>query len=192
MTKPYRREEPDSRTVWEKKHAECSQALAHAYGQKDDVKIQRARDMIDALGPKPAARKKNYDSLIPSEHEDQGFMFSWWDKQGPLWGYPKNALFAIPNSQILMAEAGNKYAVMAYLRAEGFRDGMLDTMLAIPMGGYHGLFLELKKVTGGTVSPEQASNVQMFRELGYAACVRAGAELAINTIKIYLGKMEAT
>ena len=55
--------------------------------------------------------------------------------------------------------------------------------------GYHwsGLFIELKRETGGVVSKEQKYLHLLLREQGYAVVVCRGANQAINAIKNYLG-----
>ena len=69
-----------------------------------------------------------------------------------------------------------------------------DLFLAVAMAthesgmwGFHGLFLELKRLKGGTVSPEQKAMHQALREQGYRVEVCRGADAAIATIKDYLG-----
>jgi hypothetical protein len=50
-----------------------------------------------------------------------------------------------------------------------------------------GLFIELKRVKGGTVSAEQAIMIGDLQSLGYKAIMCRGADEAIQTIKTYLG-----
>ena len=50
-----------------------------------------------------------------------------------------------------------------------------------------GLFIELKRLKGGTVSPEQKAMHQALREQGYRVEVCRGSEAAIKCIKDYLG-----
>ena len=50
-----------------------------------------------------------------------------------------------------------------------------------------GLFIELKRLKGGTVSPEQKAMHQALREQGYRVEVCRGSEAAIKCISEYLG-----
>jgi hypothetical protein len=146
--------------------------------------------MNNVADAKPRAPRQA--STIPSEHEEQKAVVAWWGLQGKAWGYPRNALFAIPNAQALIKFADNPNAFLTYLKVEGMRDGMLDLMLAVPANGRHGLFIEMKRSKGGVVSDEQSANVEMFTRLGYDASVRHGAEAGIAAIKTYLGRANET
>jgi hypothetical protein len=54
-------------------------------------------------------------------------------------------------------------------------------------GFWPGLFIELKRRKGGTVSPEQRAMHERLRCQGYRVEVCRGADEAIGTIKAYLG-----
>ena len=58
--------------------------------------------------------------------------------------YPELALlYAIPNG-------GNRNIVTATkLKAEGVKAGVPDLCLPVPRGGYHGMYLEMKKIAAG-------------------------------------------
>ena len=51
----------------------------------------------------------------------------------------------------------------------------------------HGLLIELKRLTGGTVSPEQKAMHELLRAQGYRVEVCRGADAAIKCISEYLG-----
>jgi hypothetical protein len=142
------------------------------------------------IPPAPIKRRQSVPSDFLTEHQEQVAVIEWWGLQGPVWGFPRKALFAIPNGQILMAHADNKQAVMGYLRAEGFRDGIPDLMLAVPFGGFHGLFIELKraKPAPSSISEDQVEYAAMLHELGYASGIHHGSASAISAIRHYLGR----
>lgn len=162
-------------------------ALANAMYQA--TAPDHKRDLLPpVVVPKLVKRRQSVPSNELTEHQEQVAVIEWWGLQGKLWGFPRKALFAIPNGQILMAHADNPQAVMGYLRTEGFRDGIPDLMLAIPRGAWHGLFIEMKRTRGGVVSSDQTEYILMFNGLGYAAGVHHGAASAISAIRHYLGK----
>ena len=69
-------------------------------------------------------------------------------------------------------------------------NGWPDMFLAVPQRypvPYHGLFIELKRRSGGVVSDEQKYMHQLLREQGYRVEVAKGADAAIKCIKEYLG-----
>lgn len=114
---------------------------------------------------------------IPTEHDEQKAVVRWFDLQYPAL---RGRLAAVPNG-------GQRHiAVAAKLKAEGVRKGFPDMMLLKPAGGYFGLFIELKRVKGGSVSPEQADWLDWLSQQGFMATVCKGAEEARETIKSYL------
>jgi VRR-NUC domain. len=58
--------------------------------------------------------------------------------------------------------------------------------LPVPRDGFHGLYLELKKVRGGRVSPEQRDFLAFVREQGYRAEVCKGWQEAWGVLSDYL------
>jgi hypothetical protein len=153
------------------------------YGDRREAK-GLAKPEIKELKPK----RKWTKSEGPSEHDEQVKVVHWWWQQGRAWGFPVNALFAVPNAQALIKFANNPNAFLVYLQKEGMRKGALDLILAIPAGKFHGMFLEMKKETGGVVSEEQQNFVGMLQDHGYSAGVHRGGDAAIAAITAYLGK----
>jgi hypothetical protein len=72
-------------------------------------------------------------------------------------------------------------------KKQGMRKGYPDIFFPIPNLGYHGLFIELKKVKGGSISKEQKVWLKKLTDQGYLAVVEKGYINAINRIKEYLG-----
>ena len=95
-------------------------------------------------------------------------------------------LYAIPN--------GGKRAIKTAiaLKAQGVKSGVPDMCLPVARGGYHGLYIELKRQKGGTVSETQKSWITALTEQGYKAVVCKGADEAIGTIKEYLWEHTST
>lgn len=89
-------------------------------------------------------------------------------------------LFAIPNG-------GQRNAIVgAKLKATGVKKGVPDLLLPIPNKTHHGLFIELKRVKGGNVSPEQKTWLAKLSEQGYMAVVCKGFDEAKKVIEQYL------
>lgn len=93
-----------------------------------------------------------------------------WCKQFE-WG---QFLFHIPNER------------QQRMMALGVRPGVPDLMLPIPMQGYHGLFIELKK-PGGKVSEYQKKWNAALNEAGYLAVYCYGWEDAADVLVRYMG-----
>ena len=75
----------------------------------------------------------------------------------------------------------------ARLKAEGVSPGVPDLMLLYPCGGFHGLFIELKRKRGGQVSQEQHVWIDYLNSVGFLALVCKGEEEARLAILRYLG-----
>lgn len=120
---------------------------------------------------------------IPTEHDEQVALFQWADlAKGE---YPELALlFAIPNG-------GKRHIVTAMrLKDEGVKPGVPDVCLPVARGGYHGLFIEMKR-TGGRVSPEQQKWLSALRKQRYQTHLCYDWGTAKDYILLYLmGKGE--
>lgn len=74
----------------------------------------------------------------------------------------------------------------AALKAEGVRSGPPDYWFPIPRGGFAGLVIELKRVRGGRVEPEQREWLDMLEGNGWRAEVCRGWEQAWAVLRDYL------
>jgi len=114
--------------------------------------------------------------IIATEHEEQKAFIEYCNLQGGDW----LRFYAIPNG-------GDRHpAVAAKLKAEGVRKGVLDLCLPVARGGYHGLYIEMKRRKGGKLSDDQANEQVKLRQAGYCAEVAKGWEEAVNITKDYL------
>jgi hypothetical protein len=94
--------------------------------------------------------------------------------------YPEIALLhAIPNGDWRGPSVAQK------LKAEGVKRGIPDLCLPVPRGGYHGLYIELKKGRG-VVSPEQWAVMRELDSHGYLVRIFNDAHHALFFIRQYL------
>lgn len=69
----------------------------------------------------------------------------------------------------------------------GVMAGVSDIFVAIPAGGFHGLFIELKSPPNKwRVTPEQRTFIARMNESGYLAVVCVGWDLARERVISYL------
>ena len=115
--------------------------------------------------------------LIPTESQEQCAVIKWVDSQPLICG----RLMSIPNG------ANKSPASAAKFKREGLRPGVPDLFLPIAQQGFHGLWIELKRSKGGTVSLAQRDWTIFLRSRDYAAYICEGADEAILTIKRYMG-----
>lgn len=88
-------------------------------------------------------------------------------------------LAAVPNG------GARSKIVASKLKREGVSPGYPDLLLDFPAGGYHGLRIELKSMTG-YASREQKGWIERLRANGYRAEVCRGADEAWRVIAEYL------
>ncbi len=75
------------------------------------------------------------------------------------------------------------------LKAQGVKSGVSDYFLAYPLAGYHGLWIELKRVAKARSVVSEAQRIWLgsMKSLGYKAMVAYGAQDASDKINEYLG-----
>lgn len=91
---------------------------------------------------------------------------------------------------LVMASAGGVRTSMSQavkMKSMGYRKGTPDIFVAVPRGGRHGLFLELK-APGGKASPEQIQMIAQLQAQGYAAAVVVGFEQTKAALTAYLSQ----
>lgn len=113
---------------------------------------------------------------IPTEHEEQREVVKWFRrKYGPI------RIFAIPNGGF------RSRATAARLKAEGVSPGVPD--LFVP---FHRLWIEMKRVKGGKLSPEQRNwQKYLVEECGHTWMVCHGAEDAKAQIDAFMESRES-
>lgn len=100
-----------------------------------------------------------------------------WVKQFP-WG---QFLFHIPN------ETTGGQGWITRNSQMGCRKGVPDLMLPIPMHGYHGLFIEMKRL-GGSLESNQKRWLDALNAFGYLAICCKGWEDARDALQRYMEK----
>jgi len=121
----------------------------------------------------------NYKKAI-SEHAEQSLLIQWWRWQCSAYGIHEKLFYAIPNG-------GNRNAITGkVLKSEGVRSGIPDLFLAVARGGFHGLYIEMKKSHGGVLSDTQKEMLLLLKNQGFKTCVCHGFEEARKEILNYL------
>ncbi len=99
---------------------------------------------------------------IPTEHEEQRTFVQWFRRK-----FPDVRIMAIPNG------GARSPSVACRLKAEGVARGVPD--LFIPAWR---VWIEMKRINGGRVSPEQQSWKSYLEREGYTVLICAGCEAA--------------
>ena len=114
-----------------------------------------------------------------SEHIEAVRLIQWRDHNARI--IPElRLLFAIPNG------GKRNIRVAQKLKAEGVRAGVSDYLLPVARQGFHGLFLELKRI-GGRATKEQKDWAPDMSKQGYMAIFCEGADVAKAAVLDYLG-----
>ena len=114
-----------------------------------------------------------------SESQEQQALFRWWRLFQPK-AAPGRVMYAIPNGGRRDAATG------ARLKAEGALAGVPDVFLAAPIPPYSGLYIEMKRKTGGRATPAQKAMLATLESSGYAVAVCYGWRQAAEAIEAYL------
>lgn len=104
---------------------------------------------------------------LPSEHLEQVRLVAWFRKT-----YPDTRIFAVPNGGARTGLQGAK------LKAEGVSPGVPD--LFVPAWG---MWVEMKRSRGGTLSPAQKDWIAYLDDCGYQCIVGRGFEDARRQIE---------
>jgi hypothetical protein len=126
---------------------------------------------------------------IPTEAQEQQAVIRWRDLMVSTGQEPRLALLHGDASGVRVS-----IGTALKVKKAGAVKGWPDLTLAVPVysdmlgySGYHGLFIELKRIKNSAVSPEQRRLHELLRDQGYSVHVCKGADAAIRVIKAYLG-----
>jgi len=150
------------------------------------LRTQAERQLSPATPPEPQRpAPKKVGRRRDDEHNEQVVFFNrirTLALNDPRFAVAADRTYAIPNG------GGRSKAQAGRLRAEGVRPGVLDIFCSFPGGGHHGLYIEMKSLTGYP-SREQRAWIAESVRLGYhAACCRGAGE----AMKVWREYVEAS
>ena len=120
---------------------------------------------------------------VPTESVEQQCLFRWAEFQSGR--YPElKLLYHVPNG------GSRKKSEAGRFKAEGVKAGVPDLCLPVARGGYHGLYIELKRLKHSKTSEDQKAWIAQLNEQGYCAVVCKGWEAAAKVIADYLNMEE--
>ena len=122
-------------------------------------------------------------SWQPTEEQEQAAVFEWtilMEKQ-----FPELALlYHCPNGGYRNASEAVRFKKI------GVKPGVPDLFLPVARGGWHGLFIEMKRQKGGRLSDDQKAWIDALTEQRYMAVRADGAEQACDILYKYLTETE--
>lgn len=128
-----------------------------------------------------AGKSESTHAIDLTEYEEQKIIFQWVKTMTTV-DSRYYAIFAIPNA------AKRSWKTAQVMKSQGMKSGFPDIACLWPSPPYYGLFVELKKIKGGVVSPEQTWWIELLNSHGYKALVCKGAQEAITVINKYMGQ----
>lgn len=130
---------------------------------------------IDEVVQPPTKVAKKAKVVVESERRAQQRLVQWLHEIGvPFYAVPNGANVAPHHRQTLLSE--------------GLSPGVPDLVIPIPSPsrGYHSLYIELKRETGGVVSEAQKKWIDRLNGYGHRAVVCHGFDKAKEEIEWYL------
>ena len=113
--------------------------------------------------------------LVPKESQEMRAVARWLDLAGVLWTH-------VPNESRRSPRQGRA------LKEQGMSRGVPDVMIFTPPPTEphrRGFAIELKRQTGGRVSPEQEQWIHDLRALNWVALTATGADVAIRYLEAW-------
>ena len=118
---------------------------------------------------------------IPTESAEQQWHFKWAAYESST--HPElDLMYHIPN------EGQRSRATGGRMRAEGLKKGVPDICLPVARMGFHGLYIELKRIKHGRATEEQRTWLRKLTAEGYLACICHGWRAAADIICDYLSE----
>lgn len=184
------------RTIERRGHGAARRPWLCRHGHRQALVGGAARAPALAVSTHKLLAVRRGASRYPKEDAEQRAVIEWaqWvalDRAGIAPGRKLGEfLLHIPNG-------GKRQSVeAAILKGIGVKAGVSDLLLALPLHGYAGLWLEMKRARGAygrpsaqdsAVSREQCAWLALMAEAGYAVAVAYGAEEAVGIIEKYIG-----
>ena len=116
---------------------------------------------------------------VPSEDEEQIMVMKWAELQMGRWP-DLQWLYHIPNG------GKRRRTEAARFKAMGVKAGVPDLCLPVPKGGYHGLYIEMKRQEGGKLSKDQREWIEGLDKNGDCVLRCDGARQAIDVLEAYM------
>lgn len=145
---------------------------------QDALKALYSKEPLKTIPKTPKLKKSLKTQNFPTEDQEQMRLF-------------RLALDHPLLSELLVHIANEGKRSVGYaikLLNMGLRPGVSDLFLPVARKGYHGFWIELKRIKGGRVTPEQWSWIEKMRAQGYRAEVAYGCDDAWNMLIDYLQK----
>jgi hypothetical protein len=100
--------------------------------------------------------------------------------------YLSDLSFHPPNGVWIPGDPRASAKIINSLRGQGFKTGVSDLVIAYPLHGWHGAFIELKKDKKSRIEDDQKVWLKRMRACGYFTELCIGLDAGIEAIQRYL------
>ena len=154
--------------------------MATLKGNPDIRCAETVLRLPESEGPLRYRAAHSIGAPVPDEDQEQAVVIAWAAAHEGKW--PElEFLYHVPNG------GSRDKATGAMLKRTGVKAGVLDLNLPVARGGFHGLWIEMKKCDHSNhPSAKQKRWIDVLRREGHRVEVCYGAEEAIDVLQDYL------
>lgn len=126
------------------------------------------------------------EAPLPTEADESQCLIQWATFKRHKGYKLSDYLIMIPNGAVLSGDLKQRAIQMARMKAQGFKAGVFDYLLALPIDQYPGLWIEMKRQKLGVVSDDQRKFDTNMQLAGWATAICYGWDAARAAIETYL------
>jgi hypothetical protein len=93
--------------------------------------------------------------------------------------------YAVPNGSMLAGTPAQRARYMAALQKQGLKPGVSDIVIALPLGTYHGAYIELKRDKNSKTTQAQKDWRALMHDVGYFSRIAVGQDAAFAAVQEY-------
>jgi hypothetical protein len=146
--------------------------------------IEQLKEHYDIRGKvnfdKIAKAKLKSDDMIPPEKDEQKDFVKWLRDENKLRPADKKWIITASLNGVYL-KGSDSYKYIASLKSQGLDPDEPD--IKISVGNGLTIYIEMKRIKGSKVSPEQESRVKWYKDNGYPAKICFGCQDAIRFFK---------
>lgn len=137
---------------------------------------------LPGLALTPTGRiKKPKTVKTPKESDEQTVLFKY------LWGAKRLSLAYSTQNGVKIGGA-RKFGIITQMKKTGLKKGIPDVCIPYARGGFHALYIEMKRQKGGIISDDQQQIAECLRAEGNKVVFCKGFDDAKKAVDDYFSK----
>lgn len=93
--------------------------------------------------------------------------------------------YSVPNGVMFAGTPAQRAKYMNALKRQGFKPGVSDIVIAFPLHGYHGAYIELKRDKHSPIGDDQVTWRERMKSAGYFSEIAVGLDEALAAVRRY-------